>query len=405
MSKRMIALLVLMLTLVLAACTAPATTTTQPTAETVEPTAEVMEPTEEAMEEPTEEAMEPTEEAMEPTAEAGGEMAAVESVCLVTDLGNVNDGTFNEFAYNGMVQAVDEFGLESTYIETQSETDYAKNIDTCVQEGYDVIVTVGFLIGDATLEAATANPDVMFIGVDQFFEGHPENIVGIQFREDQGGFLVGALACMMTESNTVAGVYGIEIPPVVKFRNGYENGCRYVNPDATTLGVYIPSFTDSAAGASTAEQFLGEGADVIFGAGGPTGSGGIIAAAQAGTYVLGVDQDEYVTTFGGGSTPGADKILSSALKRVDVGVYDQIKGLVEGSDVWQGGSLYILDATNGGITYADFHDAADAIPDAVKTRLEEIRVMLADGDLTTGVSPIDGSIIEAEIPEAVPFEE
>lgn len=397
MSKRITALLVLMLALVLAACTAPAGTTTQPTAEVVEPTAEMMEPTEEAME--------PTEEAMEPTAEAGGDMAAVESVCLVTDLGNVNDGTFNQFAYEGMVQAVDEFSLESTYIETQSETDYAKNIDTCVQEGYDVIVTVGFLIGDATLEAAQANPDIMFIGVDQFFEGHPENLVGIQFREDQGGFLVGALACMMTESGVVAGVYGIEIPPVVKFRNGYENGCNYVRPDTTLLGVYLPSFIDPAAGASAAEQFLGEGADVVFGAGGPTGSGGIRAAAEAGVWVLGVDQDEYATTFGGGSTPGADRLLSSALKRVDVGVYDQIASLVEGSDVWQGGSLYILDAANGGITYADFHDAADSIPEPVKARLEEIRVMLADGKLNTGVSPVDGSLIDAEIPESVPFEQ
>jgi basic membrane protein A len=404
MSKRITTLLVLMLALVLAACTTPAETTTQPTAEVVEPTAETMEPTAEAME-PTEEAMEPTEEAMEPTAEAGGEMAAIESVCLVTDLGNVNDGTFNEFAYDGMVQAVEEFGLESTYIETQSETDYERNINTCVEEGFDAIITVGFLIGDATLAAAEANPDVMFIGVDQFFEGHPENIVGIQFREDQGGFLVGALACMMTESGIVGGVYGVEIPPVIKFRNGYENGCAYVNPDASTLGVYLPSFIDPAAGASAAEQFLGEGADVIFGAGGPTGSGGIRAAAEAGVWVLGVDQDEYVTTFGGGSTPGADRLLSSALKRVDVGVYDQIKGLVEGSDLWQGGSLYILDAANGGITYADFHDAADSIPEPVKTRLEEIRVMLADGDLNTGVSPVDGALIEGEIPEPVPFEQ
>ncbi len=191
----------------------------------------------------------------------------------------------------------------------------------------------------------------------------------------------------------------------MKFRNCFENGCHYVNPDSTTLGVYLPSFTDPDGGASTATQLLGEGADIIFGAGGPTGSGGIRAAAEAGTYVIGVDQDEYTTTFGNGSTPGADRIISSALKRVDVGVHDQIKGLVDpSSGLWQGGSLYILDAANGGITYADFHDAADAIPQAVQDRLEEIRTELADGTLTTGVSPVDGSLIESEMPEAVPFE-
>ncbi|MGB0388157.1 MAG: BMP family lipoprotein, partial [Ardenticatenaceae bacterium] len=329
----------------------------------------------------------------------------LKKACLVTDLGNVNDGTFNEFAYTGMVSAQEEFGIETTFIETQSETDYAKNIDTCVQEGYEAVITVGFLIADATLEAASANPDTMFIGVDQFFEAPPENLVGIQYREDQGGFLAGALACMMTESDLVGGVYGIDIPPVVKFRNGFENGCQYVNPDASALGVYIPSFTDAAQGASTAEQFIGEGADVIFGAGGPTGSGGIRNGAEQGIYVIGVDQDEYNTTFGGGSAPGAENLISSAVKRVDLGVYDQLKGLIDpSSDLWAGGGLYILDAANGGITYAPFHDAEDSIPDAVKDRLEEIREMLASGDLNTGVDPIGGDVLEGEIPEPVPFE-
>jgi len=142
--------------------------------------------------------------------------AGIESVCLVTDLGRVNDGTFNQFAFEGMVAAAEEFELDSTYIETQSETDYATNIDQCVTEGYDVVVTVGFLIADATLAAAQANPDTYFIGVDQFVADGPANYVGIQFREDQAGFLVGALAAMVTESGTVAGVYGIDIPPVVK---------------------------------------------------------------------------------------------------------------------------------------------------------------------------------------------
>ncbi|MBA3532904.1 MAG: BMP family ABC transporter substrate-binding protein [Ardenticatenales bacterium] len=393
----------LILALLLAACggtttpqTGGAATATTGT-ETMEPTAEATEATEvEATEEPTEE---PTEEG------TGSEEGAIATVCLVTDLGNVNDGTFNEFAYQGMVQAEEDFDLETTFIETQSETDYAKNIDTCVQEAYDVIVTVGFLIADATLEAATANPEIKFIGVDQFFEAPPENLVGIQYREDQGGFLAGAMACMMTESDVVGGVYGIDIPPVKKFRSGFENGCHYVNPDANVLGVYVPSFIDPAAGASTAEQFLGEDADVIFGAGGPTGTGGIRNAAEQGVYVIGVDQDEFESTFGGGDAPGADKILTSAIKRVDLGVYDQLHGLADpSSGLWAGGGLYILDAANEGITYAPFHDAEDAVPDAVKERLEEIRQLLASGDLETGVDPVSGEIDEATMPEAVPFE-
>ena len=339
--------------------------------------------------EPTEAMEEPTEEVVAPPPPPG----APQNVCLVTDVGRVNDGTFNQFAFEGMLRAVEDFGLESTFIETQAQTDYDVNIGTCVSEGFDIIVTVGFLIGDATLAAAEANPDVYFIGVDQFFIDHPENLAGIQYREDQGGFLAGALAAMLTESGTVAGVYGIDIPPVVKFRNGFEQGAKSVNPDVNLLGVYIDDFVAPDRGASAAEQFIGEGADVIFGAGGPTGSGGIKRAAEEGVWVIGVDQDEYFTTFGSGETPGAEFLTSSAVKRVDLGVYDMVDALLNDMGAWQGGSLYILEAANGGITYAPFHDAD--VPRWVQLQLESIRVGLADGMTDTGVDPISGELLSA----------
>jgi len=134
---------------------------------------------------------------------------------------------------------------------------------------------------------------------------------------------------------------------------------------------------------------MGEGADVIFGAGGPTGSGGIKRAAEEGIYVIGVDQDEYLTTFGGGTTPGAEFLVSSAVKRVDLGVYDQIYGFLTGTAA--GGSLYILDAANGGITFAPAHDAA--VPQDVADRLEAIRAGLANGSIDTGVDPITGALL------------
>ena len=312
-------------------------------------------------------------------------------VCLVTDVGRVNDGTFNQFAYEGMLRAATDFGLESNYIETQSQTEYNGNIQRCVDEGYNIIVTVGFLIADATLAAAQANPDVYFIGIDQFFEGHPENLVGVQFREDQSGFLAGALAAQMTESGVIAGVYGIDIPPVVKFRNGFEQGAAYINPDVVALGVYIDDFVAPDRGASAAEQFIGEGADVIFGAGGPTGSGGIARAAELGAYVIGVDQDEYFTTFGNGSTPGADRLISSAVKRVDNSVYLNIQALVEGGENWLGGQLFIGDAANGGVGFAPAHDAD--VPAEVTATLEDILAGLADGSIETGVDPVSGALL------------
>ncbi len=314
----------------------------------------------------------------------------IESVCLVTDVGRVNDGTFNQFAYKGMVDAVEDFDLDSTYIETTGQVDYATNIQTCVDSGYGAIITVGFLIQDTTLAAAQANPEVYFIGVDHFYGDAPPNLVGVQFREDQSGFMAGALAGLMTMSDIVAGVYGMDIPPVIKFRNGFENGVAHTNMDAQALGVYIQSFTDPATGAETAQQFIGEGADVIFGAGGPTGSGGIQAAAAVGVYAIGVDQDEYVTTFGNGESPGAEFLISSAMKRVDQGVYLSLQSLVEGDAMSFGGNR-IFSAENNGIGLAPPHDAD--VPDEVLAQLDEIFAGLQDGSISTGVDPNSGEML------------
>jgi basic membrane protein A and related proteins len=320
---------------------------------------------------------------------------AIESVCLVTDLGRVNDGTFNQFAYEGMVQAAEDGGLDSNFIETQAETDYATNINTCISEGYDAIVTVGFLIAEATAAAAVENPDVYFIGVDQFVLDGPENYVGIQFREDQSAFLVGALAALVTESNIIGGVFGIDIPPVVRFRNGYEQGINFMalllEKDVEILGVYIDSFVAPDRGAAAAEQFIGEGADVLFGGGGPTGSGAIAFAAAEGVWVIGVDQDEYFTTFGEGESPGADRIISSGIKRVDVGVYDMVTALAEGDmDSFPGGQNYILDVANGGMTFAGPNEAE--IPEEYYEIVGILQDALADGLIETGVNPLTAEI-------------
>jgi len=325
----------------------------------------------------------------------------IESVCLVTDVGKVNDGTFNQFAYDGMVAAVEDFDLDSTFIETVAPTDYQNNIQTCIDSGYDAIITVGFLLQDATLVAAEANPNVYFIGVDQGYETAPPNLVGVQFREDQSGFLAGALAAQMTQTGTIAGVYGIPVPAVVKFQNGFEQGAKYINPDIDVRSVFIQSFVDPAAGAEAAEQLIAEGADVIFGAGGQTGSGAIQRAAAEGIYVIGVDQDEYFSTFGGGESPGSEYLISSAIKRVDQGVYLSLKALVEGNlEEFGGGGNRVLSAENEGVGFAPAHDAE--VPEEVTAMLEEILAGLRDGTIETGVDPVTGELLEMVEPEETP---
>lgn len=339
-----------------------------------------------------------------PTAEAEPVQAAVtlEELCqsdyadveapegfkagLVTDVGTVNDGSFNQFAYEGLKAAEACFGIETDFIETANQADYNNNLNTILSDQPDVVVTTGFLLADATLKFAENNPEVGWIGIDQFQETYPDNYVGILFREDQGGYLAGALAGQLTESNVIGVVAGREdVPPVVRYVNGYEAGAKSVNPDVEVLRVYNASFDDPAKGASDAKQMLGEGADVIFGAGGITGSGGVRAAAESGAWAIGVDQDQYATIFGSGSAKGADRIASSAVKRVDLGVFTQIAAAIEGD--FKGG-IFQLTAENDGITYAPSHDAD--VPAEVLTKLEEIRAGLADGSIETGVDPITG---------------
>ena len=366
--------------------------------------------TEEAMED--DESSDTTEEAMEDEEpeDDGGDTAASAQVTLdeecatygglqapdgftvnlVTDIGKVDDGTFNQFAFEGMQGALDCFGIEdSSFIETVSEADYAANISTSLEADPDVLITVGFLIATDTETAANENPDVNFIGIDQFLVEYPANMVGVLFNEHEGGFIAGALAASLTESGVVGVVGGREdVPPVVKFVNGYVAGAAYIDDSVNVLTIYNESFTDPAKGASDAAQFIGEGADVIFGAGGPTGSGGVKAAAEAGVWGIGVDQDEYFTTFSGGSAPGSENLASSAIKRVDLAVFRNVAAAIEESFA---GGIYALTAENSGITYAPFHDAD--IPADVAEAVEAVRLGLADGSIDTGVCGIDGLVV------------
>ncbi|MDH3599133.1 MAG: BMP family ABC transporter substrate-binding protein [Candidatus Tectomicrobia bacterium] len=309
---------------------------------------------------------------------AAAQSGGISRVGLVTDVGKVDDRTFNEFAYTGMIRAVKSFGLKSAFIETQQPTDYEKNIEQFTTAGYDMIITVGFMLGDATKKMAQKYPQVRFAIVDFAYTPPVDNIVGLVFAEDQSGFLAGALAGLMTRSKTVGIVAGVELPPVIRFRQGYEAGVQHVCTDCEVVGVYIDSFTDPARGKTAALSQIDEGADVIFGAGGPTGSGAILGAAQAGAWVIGVDQDEYLTTFKQGRAPGADKILSSAMKRVDNAVYGAVQRAAEGK--FKGGT-YVFDSGNEGIGLAPFHEAEATIPEAVKAKLQEIAGELRAGKI------------------------
>jgi basic membrane protein A and related proteins len=311
--------------------------------------------------------------------------------------GTIFDGNFGQYAHDGATRASKDFGLTYNMRETREDAEYPSAIDDVVGQGHNIVVSVGFQMTDATLAAAEKYPDAYFIGLDQGAENPPDNYIGVQFREDQGGFLAGALAGMMTKSSTVAVVAGVQIPPVERFVNGFTNGAKYVNADVEVLSVYTSGFNNPDEGCARAAEFIEQGADVIFGAGGLTGSSAIGCASRENVYVIGVDKDEYRTTFLDGNSPGAEYILSSAVKRVDSGVYTVVSDILSGR--FEGGNV-VLGAADCGITYAPFHKADANVPNEVKTRLEAIWRTLAAGSLTTGVGnePMPDSLAEGASP-------
>jgi basic membrane protein A len=302
-------------------------------------------------------------------------------VGLVTDVGEVDDKSFNQAAWEGVQLAASELGAQTEYVETGDAKDYAANIDLFAGKNYDVIVTVGFALGEATSEAAAKYPEIDFIGVDQFLGEAPANQAGLIFPEDHAGFQAGVLAAMLTESNTIAAVLGTDlVPPVVAFNAGYEGGAKYVNPDINLISTFHPggmdvAFTDPEWGATTAKQAIDQGADVVFGAGGKTGNGALIETAGVdGAYCIGVDSDQWETV------PEAhDCLVSSAMKLITPGVFDLAKLSHDGS--FPNGNFV---GTTG---LAPFHDFEDQIPQEVKDKLAEVEAGLLDGSISTGYNP------------------
>jgi basic membrane protein A len=309
------------------------------------------------------------------------------NVGLVTDVGKLSDKSFNANAWKGVqdAEADPSLCLKARVIESNQPTDYQNNMQLFIDQKYDMIVTVGFLLGDDTLAVAKANPTVKFAIVDYAYDKPPANLTGLVFREDQAGFLAGIVAAKMSTSGTIGGVYGLDIPPVHKYRVGYENGAKYAVSSIKTLGVYQPpsgakSFNDPDWGKQQATAMFGQGADVVFGAGGNTGNGALLAAVQAGKICVGVDVDQFV------SYADADPCLvTSAEKHIAVAVKTAITDMVKGT--WPATGLLSFDATNSGVGISPFHNYDSKVPADVKAMVTDALAKLAAGTLQTGYTP------------------
>jgi basic membrane protein A len=300
-------------------------------------------------------------------------------VGLVTDVNKIDDKSFNQAAWEGVQRAQKELGAEIKFIETTDPKDYAKNIDLFVNDKYDVIVTVGFGLGEATIVAAKKYPNVKFIGVDQSQADPIPNLAGLIFDDDKAGFLAGALAAQMTKSGTIGQVLGTDVvPAVVKFGKGFENGAKYGKADVKVLTWYHPGglargFSDPEEGKKQANQMISQGADVVFAAGGLTGNGGLLACAEKNVLAIGVDSDQYLTL------PQAQKVLlTSAIKLITPGVFNIVKSARDGA--FKGGNVV------GEVGLAPYHDQEKNIPQAVKDKMVQIDKGLKDGSIKTNVT-------------------
>ncbi|MEW5957245.1 MAG: phosphate/phosphite/phosphonate ABC transporter substrate-binding protein [Chloroflexota bacterium] len=394
MTKRLFGIIALLMVLtLLAACAG----TPAPEAPKEEPAKEEAAPTEPAKEEAA-----PTE-APAPAEEAAHKYGQV------TDVGGIDDKTFNQTAWNGMKRAGEELGVEVQFLESQQQTDYEKNIKEFVDQGYNGIVTVGFLLADATKAASEANPDIPFAIVD--FPSQTSGDMGLLFAVDQPSFLAGYLAAGMSQTGAVCTYGGIKIPPVVQFMVGFEYGVMYYNEqkgtDVKVLGwktdpaaegggdgAFTGNFESTDDGRSFAENFFDEGCDVIFPVAGPVGLGSAAAAQDRGFMMVGVDTDQYVS-----APEFAEIFVSSVLKNMDVAVFEAVKSMEEGA--FQGGSNYLGTLENNGVGLSSFHDFEDKVPQELKDELEAVKAGIVDGSISTGW-PVEAA--PAEEAEAAPAE-
>ena len=295
---------------------------------------------------------------------------------MVTDVGGVNDNSFNQTSWEGLKALAEEDStFEVNYLESKTDADYQTNINTFIDEGYDLIICVGYMLADATREAAEDNPDQLFAIIDDASIDLP-NVACLLFAQEQASYLVGLVAGSVTESKTVGYIQGMVSDTMNLFGIGFISGVQEVCPDATVLQYNANNFGDIAGGATAAKDMITKGADVIYHAAGGTGIGAMNTCAEEGIWGIGVDSDQAVVL-------GNDSIITSAMKRVDVASQDISKAVAAGEFV---PGVHMYDLSNGGV---DIAPTRDNIPAEVLEVVEAAKAAIIAGDVVVPTDVAD----------------
>lgn len=287
---------------------------------------------------------------------------------LIFAEGGLGDQSFNDAAYRGLMQAKEELDIEVYYVEPADIAEMEEHQRAYADMGLDLVIVIGFIHQSALTEVSADYPNIKFAIVDDVVDN--PNVTSLLFEEHEGSFLVGVVAGMMTKSNVVGFVGGMEVPLIRKFQVGFEEGVKWANPNAQVLVNYAGAFDDPGRGRELAISQYERGADIIYHAAGGTGSGVIDAAGSNDFYAIGVDSDQDYMA------PG--KVLTSMIKRVDMAVYEVIKAAVEGT--LEGGT-WTFGVADGGVGTSEFKYTKDIIPQEVFDRVEEAKQKMISGEI------------------------
>lgn len=299
-------------------------------------------------------------------------------VGLVFDVGGLGDKSFNDSAYAGLRRAQQELGVEGEYREPGQGSQRGDHLRNFARGDKDLVIGVGFLFTDEITQAAEDFPKKKFACVDYTVTDEselPENLVALNFREEEGAFLVGAIAALKSKTGKIGFVGGVESPLIKKFEAGYTQGARHVRPDievkAAYAGVSDKAFQDPQKGKELANSMYDAGVDVIFHASGSTGLGVFKSAEEKGKWVIGVDADQ-----SGDAHPGV--IITSMLKNTDQAVFDVIKQVSEGR--FKGG-VQRLGLKEGGIGYVYNEKNKDLLGEEIHRKAEELKAKIISGEI------------------------
>ncbi|UFJ42190.1 BMP family ABC transporter substrate-binding protein [Brevibacillus humidisoli] len=302
-------------------------------------------------------------------------------VGMVTDVGGVNDNSFNQSAWEGLQKLQQDTGIEVKYLQSNKDDQYIPNLNEFVKNGWDLTWGIGFLMGDHVKQVAEQNPDAKLAIIDAVVEA--PNVESITFKEHEGSFLVGVVAASMSKSGKVGFVGGMDIPVIKRFEAGFKAGVKAVKPDMEVVTIYTGAFDKPDEGKSAASTIYGGGADIIFHAAGATGDGVFNEAKDRKSkgedvWVIGVDKDQSLTF-------GKEITLTSMVKRVDEAVYRVSKDLSEGK--FEGGKPVALGLKENGVGLPE--TSKDTVPEDVLKKVEEFKQKIIDGEITVPEEPAE----------------